>query len=359
VGDTPDKEDYSIEDFHRWLQQRQQQYPYSLNATSTHDTKRGEDGRLRVNVLTWLVEEWKQAVEAWRSINAPCIESREGQTMPTLEDEYFIYQSLIAGFPEDEQVTTGYVERLKAYFIKSAREAKLFTNWQQPDTTYEEAGCRFIEKILSPQHDFLKSFQPFFKKVAAQAQLLSLTQALVKITAPGVPDIYQGCEGWNTSYVDPDNRRPVDYSIYKKYVMEIKDRAQKSMGEVLSYIADKRTEGLEKLYVTYKALQCRREWAAVFLHGNYIPLYTSTDCGIIAYARHYEKEWVLVIAPVTAEVVTGNNKARLEKCFLTLPTEAPVIWKHEFTGETIETAGRLSIHTILNNFPVALLTGKI
>jgi (1->4)-alpha-D-glucan 1-alpha-D-glucosylmutase len=242
------------------------------------------------------------------------------------------------------------VERLKAYFIKSAREAKLFTNWQQPDSLYEEGVCRFIERILSPQHDFLKSFQPFFRKVLQQAQLLSLTQALVKITAPGVPDIYQGSEGWDTSYVDPDNRRPVDYSIYKKYVMEIKERAQKGSMEVLRYVTEKRTEGLEKLYVTSKALQCRRELAAVFLHGIYIPLYTSAGCGIIAYARQYQKEWVLVIAPTS---VPFTN------CFLTLPTEAPATWKNEFTGETIEAAGRLSIHTILNNFPVALLTGKI
>lgn len=350
VGDTPNKDNYSIEDFHRWLQQRQQQYPFAMNTTSTHDTKRGEDGRLRLNVLTWLVDEWKQAVEDWRSVNTTCKESREGQTMPTPEDEYFIYQSLVAGFPADEQVTAGYVERLKAYFIKSAREAKLFTNWQQPDALYEEAVCRFIEKILLPRHNFLNSFQPFFRKVLAQAQLLSLTQALVKITAPGVPDVYQGCEGWNTSYVDPDNRRPVDYSIYKKYVMEIKELQQNGSAAVLSYVASKRTEGLEKFYVTCKALQCRRQSAAVFLHGNYIPIHTSADCGIIAYARQYQQEWVLVITPVSVPFT---------ECFLTLPIGAPVTWKNEFTGETIQVAGRLSIHTILNNFPVALLTGTI
>lgn len=348
VGDTPNKEAYSIGDFHRFLQQRQQQYPFAMNTTSTHDTKRGEDGRLRVNVLTWLVDEWKRAVEDWRSINTACKENREGQIMPTLEDEYFIYQSLIAGFPANEQVTADDVERLKAYFIKSAREAKLFTNWQQPDALYEEAGCRFIEKMLSPRHDFLKSFHPFFRKVLAQAQILSLSQALVKITAPGVPDVYQGSEGWNTSYVDPDNRRPVDYSIFKKYVMEIKELEQKGSAAVLSYVSSKRTEGLEKFYVTCKALQCRRESAAVFLHGTYIPLYTSNDCGIIAYARQYQKEWVLVIAPVSVP---------FGECFLTLPTGAPVTWKNRFTGETIQAAGRLSIHTILNNFPVALLTG--
>jgi (1->4)-alpha-D-glucan 1-alpha-D-glucosylmutase len=343
VGDTPDKEDYSIHDFHQWMQQRQQQFPFSLNATSTHDTKRGEDGRLRVNALTWFTAGWQQAVDEWRLINGPG---------PSLEDEYFIYQSLIAGFPNDEQVTPEYVERLKAYYIKSIREAKLFTNWQDPDTQYEEAGCRFIEKILSPQHNFLQSFLPFFKKIVEHAQLLSCTQTLVKITAPGVPDIYQGSEGWNTSYVDPDNRRPVDFDIYKQYIIAIKELEQKGPAEALHYITSKRGEGLEKFYVTLKALQCRRQLAAVFLHGDYIPLYATNNCGIIAFARHYKNEWVLVIAPVSV-------KESIPKCTITLPATAPVKWKNVFTGETVNTAGDLSIHTIFSNFPVALLAGEV
>jgi len=352
VGDTPDIENYSVRHFHQWIQQRQQQFPFSLNATSTHDTKRGEDGRLRVNALTWFTTEWQQVNEQWRLINASCKESRDGKPMPAGEDEYFIYQSLIAGFPADEEVTPEYVERLKDYYIKSVREAKLFTNWQHPDTQYEAAGCRFIEKILLPEHNFLKSFLPFFTKIRDVAQQLSLTQTLVKITAPGIPDTYQGSEGWNTSYVDPDNRRPVDYAFFKEALKEIKEREQLGPVEVLKYVRSKRTEGLEKFYVTVKALHCRRQLAAVFLHGDYIPLYTTNDCGIIAYARHYKNEWVLVIAPVSV-------KEPLTQCSITLPANAPETWKHVFTGETVEAAGELPIHTIFNNFPVLLLTGEV
>jgi (1->4)-alpha-D-glucan 1-alpha-D-glucosylmutase len=343
VGDTPNKEDYTVSDFHRWVQQRQEQFPFSLNTTSTHDTKRGEDGRLRVNALTWFAAEWQQAVEQWRTLNAPA---------PSPEDEYFIYQSLIAGFPADEQVTPDYVERLKAYYIKSIREAKLFTNWQAPNTEYETAGCRFIEKILSPQHGFIKSFLPFYKKMAAAAQVLSLTQTLVKLTAPGIPDTYQGSEGWDTSYVDPDNRRPVDFDSYKQAITTLKTLEQQGTAEVLKYITSKKAEGLEKFYVTWKALQCRRQLAAVFLHGRYIPLQTSDNCGIIAYARHYSNEWVLVIAPMSVQVPNTN-------CSITLPANAPVKWQHVFTGETVEAAGDLPIHTIFNNFPVLLLTGEV
>ena len=352
VGDTPNKENYSVSDFHQWIQQRQQRFPFSLNATSTHDTKRGEDGRLRVNALTWFAADWQQVNEQWRLINAPCKENRDGKLMPAGEDEYFIYQSLIAGFPADEQVTPEYVERLKAYYIKSVREAKLFTNWQRPDTQYEEAGCRFIEKILLPEHNFIKGFLPFFKKITAHAQLLSLTQTLVKITAPGVPDIYQGSEGWNTSYVDPDNRRPVDFERYKEFLKAIKEQEQQGSEAILKYVTAKRGEGLEKFFVTVKALQCRRQLAAVFLHGEYIPLYTTSNCGIIAYARHYKNEWVLVIAPVSV-------KEHLTHCSITLPANAPVKWKNIFTGETVETAGDLPIHTIFSNFPVSLLTGEV
>ncbi|OQP46272.1 malto-oligosyltrehalose synthase [Niastella yeongjuensis] len=343
VGDTPNKEAYAVQNFHHWMEQRQQQFPFSINATSTHDTKRGEDGRLRVHALTWFAEEWQQAVEHWRMINAPG---------PALEDEYFIYQSLIAGFPTDEQVTPEYTERLKAYYIKSIREAKLFTNWQQPNSQYEEAGCLFIEKLLSPRHDFLKNFLPFVKKIVAHAQLLSLTQTLVKITAPGVSDIYQGSEGWNTSYVDPDNRRPVDFDVYKQYVMELREKDLKGFEEVLKYVTTKRDEGLEKFYVTLKALQCRRQLAAVFLHGEYIPVYATNGCGIIAYARHYKKEWVLVIAPVSGKE-TYNN------CSITLPANAPVKWQNNFTGEMVDTAGDLPIHNLFSNFPVLLLTGEV
>lgn len=359
VGDTPNKEEHAVQDFHQWMLQRQQQYPFSLNTTSTHDTKRGEDGRLRLNALTWFAAEWKQAVEQWRVINASFKTMKDGQPLPALEDEYFIYQSLIAGFPADEQVTSEYVDRLKAYFIKSVREAKLFSNWQAPDSIYEEAGCRFIENILSPAHDFLKSFGPFFKKILNYGQIFSLTQALVKITAPGVPDIYQGCEGWNTSYVDPDNRRPVDFNEHKQCLKELKMLEQKGIGEVLNHVTLKRKEGVEKFYLTWKALQCRSQMQILFLCGSYIPLYTSHNCGIIAYARMYKNEWALVIAPVSDTVLTAEGKERFANCFIPLPNDMPVNLRNIFTGETIETTGNLPINTLFNNFPVALLVGEV
>ena len=355
VGDTPVKDNYSVNDFHQWILQRQQQYPFSLNATSTHDTKRGEDGRIRVNVLTWFAKDWKQLVTHWRALNATCKVDWNNQQAPALQDEYFIYQSLIAGFPDDGQVTSAYIDRLKDYFIKSVREAKLYTNWQTPDQKYEDAGCRFIENILSPHHHFLQRFLPFFSTIQSYARIFSLTQALVRITAPGVPDIYQGSELWNTSYVDPDNRRPVDFTIRKKYLQEIIKFNKQDITALYSYISCKKEAGLEKLYLTWKALQCRRNRASLFLHGSYMPLFTSIDCGMIAYARQYEHQWVVVIAPVSDALLT--KKELLAAAYILLPANAPLHWKSEFTGESINVKDNLPLKAVCDVFPLALLTG--
>lgn len=358
VGDTPDVSAYSVDHFHKWVLQRQCDYPFSMNTTSTHDSKRGEDGRIRLNVLTWFVNEWKHLVEQWRQINSKFIITGIGQQAPMLQDEYFIYQSLVAGFPADGKVTDEYITRLKDYFLKSAREAKINTDWQQPDSAYEEACCRFIEQILSPKHNFLESFLPFFNSVLSYAHIFSLSQALIKFTVPGVPDTYQGCELWNNSYVDPDNRRPVDFSTAKKYLQEIIAVQKEGLLSLYSYIMCEKQTGREKLFITWKALQCRRERPDVFLHGSYIPVYASVDFGIIAYAREHNNQWVLVIAPVSDALFTAKGKELLSEVYLQLPPNAPVTWRNEFTGETIHAENKLPLAAVCKVFPVALLTAE-
>lgn len=357
VGDTPDVSAYSVDHFHKWIVQRQREYPFSMNATSTHDSKRGEDGRIRLNVLTWFVNEWKQLVEQWRQVNSKFIITAIGQQAPMWHDEYFIYQSLVAGFPADGKVTDEYLTRLKDYFLKSAREAKIYTDWQQPDSAYEEACCRFIEQILSPKHNFLESFQPFLNNMLHYAHIFTLSQALIKFTVPGVPDTYQGCELWNTSYVDPDNRRPVDFAIAGKYLQQIKEAETQGIPALYSYLHCEKQTGKEKLFITWKALQCRRERAAIFLHGNYIPVYASADCGIIAYAREHNNQWVLVIAPVSDALLL--TKELVHDVYIQLPANTPVTWKNEFTGETIHADNKLPLEAVLKVFPVALLTGGV
>jgi len=359
VGDTPDLTSYSINSFHEWMVKRQQQYPWSLNATSTHDTKRGEDGRIRLLVLSWFTNDWKNHVQHWQQLNVKYVTTVNKQRTPTLQDEYFIYQSILAGFPADAQVTEEYTNRLKEYTIKALREAKINSNWHDPVTAYEDGCCSFIEKIFSPQHHFLKNFQPFFEVIRQYANILSLTQTLIKITAPGVPDTYQGCELWDLSYVDPDNRRPVDYSIRKQYLQQIIELEKKDRVQLLNHLSDKRNEGLEKLYVTWKSLQCRNKLAEVFMHGKYLPINISgDDGGVVAYARQYKHQWVIVAAPVSDAIILCKDNNLLAGICLQMPEGAPAHWKNEFTGETFAIENDLPLDAVLNAFPVALLTGE-
>ena len=359
VGDTPDVTDYSINTFHEWMTGRQKQYPYSLNATSTHDTKRGEDGRIRLLVLSWFTNDWKNHVQHWQQLNVKYVTTVNNQRTPAPQDEYFIYQSILSGFPADGEVTEEFITRLKEYIIKALREAKINSNWHDPVTAYEDACCSFIEKIFTPQHHFIKNFRAFFEVIQQYANILSLTQTLIKITAPGIPDIYQGCELWNLSYVDPDNRRPVDYSIRQQYLQQIIELEKKDAVELLTHLAAKRNEGLEKLYVTWKSLQCRNKLINVFMHGKYIPIYApGNDHDVVAYARQYKHQWVIVAAPISDATILCKEKELLAGICLQMPEGAPADWKNEFTGETFTIENNLPLDAVFNAFPVALLTGE-
>ena len=273
VGDSPSQLGISIDDFHQKMMSRQTNNPYSLNATSTHDTKRGEDGRLRINALAAMPDEWIQKVNSWRQINTPFVKLVNNKPAPSTNDEYFIYQSLIGAFPEDLKVTDAYKERTYAFLEKAFREAKVETTYNEPNADYEAACKNFVASVLDEQHQFLQSFVPFLEKVIDVATLYSLAQTVIKITAPGIPDIYQGCELWDVSYVDPDNRRPIDYECRKKNLDEMMRLEKKGVDEVLTYIHQHKKEGREKLFVTYKTLNFRKANNNLFLEGEYIPLH--------------------------------------------------------------------------------------
>jgi (1->4)-alpha-D-glucan 1-alpha-D-glucosylmutase len=335
VGDSPSIAGFSINTFHQRLAARQQHTPSSLNATATHDTKRGEDGRIRLNMLSLMPEAWKALVSQWRERYTSDL---------TLNDEYFIYQSVISGFPPNGEVTTDYIERLQQYVIKALREAKVNTAWSAPDEAYEKAATDLIKRLLTDENDFLPGLRSFMGNVNQHAFAATLSQVLVKITAPGIPDIYQGCELWDYSYVDPDNRRPVDYAIRKQYLDTI--IAKEQTPGFFDYLAAHRALGLEKLFVTWKALTFRRDHPDLFLDGDYLPLQTSSE-RIVAYARVHRQEWVLVIIPLPGEIPA--NAAVL------LPAGAPDSWKNIFTGETLASSGQLLVSAVFKTFGLGLL----
>lgn len=338
VGDSPAIADFSINTFHQRLTARQRHTPSSLNTTATHDTKRGEDGRMRLNTLSLIPEVWKQQIAAWKKAYSNIL---------TPNDEYFIYQSVIAGFPPNGQVTHEYIERLQQYIIKALREAKVNTAWATPDEAYENNATDFIQRLLTDE-DFLSSAHGFIGVINQHAFSATLSQVLIKITAPGIPDIYQGCELWDYSYVDPDNRRPVDYAIRKQYLNTIIAREKEP--DFFAYLASQRAAGLEKLFVTWKALTFRRAHPDIFLDGDYLPLQTNNE-KIVAYARVHRQEWVVVVIPLPGELPADGA--------VLLPAGAPGAWKNVLTGEIMSSGGQFLVADVFKKFALGLLKSGI
>ncbi|HEX8040234.1 MAG TPA: malto-oligosyltrehalose synthase, partial [Chryseosolibacter sp.] len=359
VGDSPGPLGMSIQRFHEKMQKRQAATPLSLNATATHDTKRGEDARVRINVLSRIPELWIQCVGQWLEINRPCRSCLDGRPAPGLNDEYFIYQSILGGFPEDFQVTEEFILRVQAYLNKALREAKVNTNWSEPDEQYEKACERFVRQILNTNHAFLSSFLPFLKIVCEHAMVYSLSQTLIKLTAPGIPDIYQGCELWDLSFVDPDNRRPVDFDKRMEYLFQLVLREEKGKEALFEYLRQHHQAGIEKLYITWKTLNYRKTHPDLFIAGDYIPLDVTGQQEIaVAYARRRETSWAMVIVPLgLVKREMDSTEDFFSSQHIVLPDDAPERWLNLFTGDTHASPNQISLSEIFRDFPVALLVG--
>lgn len=363
VGDAPSTLGISMQAFHSKMVARQNATPLSLNATATHDTKRGEDARLRLNILSEIPEIWIKQAQEWMELNKKLHVDVNGVQAPSINDEYFIYQTIIGGFPEDLVVTGEFIKRVQEYLIKAVREAKVNTNWSAPNEDYENACLRFIETILSDSHNFLSTFIPFQEVVVRYAHIYALCQTLIKITSPGIPDIYQGCELWDLSFVDPDNRRPVDYKKRASMLNEIIALEKKDSSALLTFLKSRRKEGYEKLFVTWKALNVRKQLADLFTSGEYIPLdVAGKDTVVMAYARMHKDKWVIVAIPMAlaknSEVEQPYAEDLNEKRYIKLSSDAPKKWRNVFTGERIEADGKLMLFEVFKDFPVALLTNN-
>ncbi len=286
VGDAPCKLGISIQEFHRKMIERQQRNRYSLNTTSTHDTKRGEDGRLRINLLAEQSEDWISNVKHWRSLNAKYKLQVDRQDAPIANDEYFIYQSLVNGLDEDGNWSEECSGRLKAYMLKALREGKDKSSWHEPNEAYENASMQFIDAIMHKQTEFYKSFSEFHQKLRSQAWRYYLLQAAIKYTAPGIPDTYQGCEMLDFSYVDPDNRRPVDYPKRQQALQQ-------------NGTPEDATTELLKFNLVHKLLQLRKDNAELFLEGSYEALDLSNH-NLLGYMRRYNNKAIVVFANLSA-----------------------------------------------------------
>lgn len=366
VGGEPGRFGISISEFHEFNQKRQTHWPYAMSATSTHDTKRGEDIRARINVLSEIPEEWQKQVRAWSEMNRSHKQRVKRLSMPDRNDEYLFYQTLVGAFPFFEPEYASCVERVKDYVLKAIREAKVYTAWLRQNSTYENAFTDFVTAVLEPLEDnsFLKEFLPFQQRVAYYGIFNSLSQTLLKIASPGVPDFYQGSELWDFSLVDPDNRRPVDFETRQSSLKAIKEQAQTDILKLISKLLATKEDARIKLFLIVQALKARTEYKDVFLQGNYLPLEVSGKFKehIVAFARSEGNRTIVTIAPrfFTSLIQPGEyplgEKVWDDTC-LHLPPEASSSWKDAISEQMVQAHGTLLIGDALKHFPVALLIG--
>src|SRR5437870_1968248 len=275
---------------------RQKTCPDSLTATSTHDTKRSEDVRARINVLSEIPQEWRRRVGRWQRLNRRHRIVVDGTPAPGPNEEYLLYQTLVGAWP----IST---ERLREYALKAMHEAKVHTSWINPNPKYDEAIAAFVAAILEPRgsREFLRDLTAFAARVAWFGALNSLAQTLVKVTAPGVPDFYQGTELWDLSLVDPDNRRPVDWALRERLLEGVARQATivHDRGGLARDLVKSWEDGRVKLYVIREALAARRAHAGLFQQGDYAPLDAVGGLAehVCAFARVTRDDAGVVVVP--------------------------------------------------------------
>lgn len=364
VGGSPDRFGVPLNEFHAFNLKRARSQPHTMNATSTHDSKRGEDVRARINVLSEIPGQWESSLRKWSRLNRRKKKAVRGEAVPDKNDEYLLYQTLIGALPFKNEEVNDFKSRLKDYIIKAVREAKVHTAWLKPDTDYEDNFIAFIERILdySDRNQFLKEFLPFQKMISFYGILNSLSQTLIKMTSPGAPDFYQGSEFWDLNLVDPDNRRPVDFSVREWLLNEMKSKEADHKPGLINELLSTREDGRIKLFLIYKALGLRHKHRGLFEKGDYLPLETGGKYkeNVIAFARMHKPLWSVTVAPRFLTQVSGEDTYPFgadvwEDTCVNLPKNAPSLWNDGLTGVQIRSGQSLYVSSVLTQFPCALL----
>jgi len=374
VGCNPLRKEirFGISAFHDYNEKAFRKYPFTLNATSTHDTKWSEDVRARINVLSEMPAEWKSRLVHWAELNQPKKTILDGRTVPSPNEEVLLYQSMLGVWPLEEnwepELRARLRERIETFILKAAREAKTHSSWVSPNEAHENALREFISAIFgSPADDpFIANFRNFFEQIARCGACNEFSQLLLKITSPGVPDFYQGNELWNEQLTDPDNRTPVDFDLRRKILEEMTQTCPPCISACADMLENWRDSRL-KLYLTKQALHFRRSHRELFLRGEYLPLESSGDHreSVCSFARHFEDEWSIAVVPRLASKLGGETAFPLGKSAwgassLVLPGSSPANWTNVFTGEALAASvsrrkKRLPLADIFSNLPFALL----
>jgi len=348
VGGEPASPDTALQTFHRRQHEAAQNQRHALIATATHDTKRGEDSRMRILSLAELSEDWNAAVRRWTKMNAPIVQRAKSGRWPAAAHEYMLYQTLIGSWPlagPDE----AFLKRIEGYAIKAAREGKQETSWTNPDQDYENALTDFLRAILSKERssEFIADFAEFAQRASMLGALNSLSQLALKVFAPGVPDFFQGTEFFDLSLVDPDNRRAVDYNLRRD---NLTDEPH------WSDLTQAWTDGRIKLALTRKFLEIRNAQAPLFRDGSYAPLKVYGDHAdhVIGFSRVFEDRWISVLAGRHFAALTNGGRTWLHgwRGWVGLPQDGPA--RDLIRGRTFDKAGDLQL--IFDGLPVAVLT---
>lgn len=323
VGGDPQRFGGTVAQFHQANRHRRERSPRGMLATATHDTKRGEDARTRIHVLSEVPVTWGKRVRRWAAINAEARTTVDGVSAPDANDEYLFYQALLGCWPAgltEPAAPPDLIPRLREYMAKATREAKVHTSWITANDGYDQAVARFVEETLAGPRarEFLTRFVPFQRRIAHAGMVNSLAQLVLKMASPGVPDFYQGTELWELSLVDPDNRRPVDYARRVEMLAELEpwldDAAPQPPAErtaaVARWLADW-PDGRIKLFVTACGLRFRRRSPDLFLEGEYVPLAVEGERAdhVVAFARRLGDEWVIAVVPRLVAPLTGSKSA--------------------------------------------------
>lgn len=378
VGGDPGKFGVSVDAFHRANLYRMRNWPHGMSSTCTHDSKRSEDVRSRINTISELPAQWRSGLRRWRDWNRGKKKHMDSVPVPDRNDEYLLYQMLIGVWPLAGEIGEAewktFVDRVQNYMLKAVREAKQHSSWANPNLDYENAVRHFVGAILDRRRKnrFLREFEEFQKRTSRFGMFNSLSQTLLRLTSPGAPDTYQGNELWDFSMVDPDNRRPVDYSRRQAMLAELqswKPAKDCEPGCQARALLNSMDDGRIKLYLIWKTLSSRRRSLRLFQCGRYLPLHAHGPAAdhLCAFAREYEGDLAIVVVPRLCASLLGDKKqyplaedvwgdTRLE-----LPGEIVASkFQNVFTNESIaaETDGgraTLRASAALNSFPVGLL----
>jgi len=303
VGGNPGQFGIAADALHAYLADRQAKWPYALSPLSTHDTKRSEDVRARINVLSEIPDQWHERISAWSRLNARHRQKIAGAEAPDPNDEYLLYQTLVGAWPlgDFDSSREAFVPRIQAYMEKAIREAKVHTSWTNPNVGYEKAIKEFVAVILEPGSEFVRDLLPFQGRVSHLGMFNSLSQTLIRLTAPGVPDTYQGTELWDFSLVDPDNRRAVDYARRKDALREL-HQAPQSAQERSAFareLLQSKDDGRIKLFLTWRTLSERQRKPELFTAGEYLPARATGSHAehVFAFARRKGSNLAIAIAP--------------------------------------------------------------